>query len=150
MFNADYYILKEVMEVENLIPYKIIFDVKKDIAKLSSYDLSYFDFKDGLKYQILYDKESRDYWKSNFIDLQIDWSKIDSLTQKKNFSAYCDVVRGRSSLVPGLGANLLESVLKNTKWNTISERDLTVAQQREWNSLGKIIFSWTCCSQKRV
>ena len=149
-FNADYYILNEVMEVENLIPYKIILDVKQNLTELVSYDLSYFDFKEGLKYTILCDKDTRDYWESNFAGLQIDWSDISKLTKTNNFSDYCKAVHGKPSLVPGFGSNLLESVLGNIKWDTISDNDLTNSQLKDWNTLGKKIFSWTCCSQKRV
>lgn len=149
-FNADYYILNEVMEAENLIPYKIILDAKQNLSELIPYDLSYFDFKEGLKYTILYDKDVRNYWKSNFFGLQLDWSCVENLTKAKNFSDYCKVVHGKPSLVPGFGSDLLESVLGNMKWNTISDRDLTNSQLKDWNSLGKKIFSWTCCSQKRV
>lgn len=149
-FNADYYILNDVLEAENLIPYKIVLDARQNFAELAAYDLSYFDFKEGLKYTILYDKDTRIYWKSNFAGLQIDWDDVEKLTQAKNFSDYCDEVHGKSSLVPGLGSDLLESVFDNTKWSTISEKDLTESQQKEWNTLGKKIFSWTCCSQKKV
>ena len=149
-YNADYYILNDVMEAENLIPFKIILDTTQSINGLVSYDLSYFDFKDGLKYTILYDKDIRNYWKRNFTGLQIDWNSVENLTKAENFSEYCNVVHGKPSLVPGVGSNLLESVLDNMKWNTITENDLTESQQKEWNVLGKKIFSWTCCSQKRV
>lgn len=149
-FNADYYILNEVMEAENLIPYNIVMDAKQNITELASYDLSYFDFKDGLKYTILYDKEIRNYWKSNFIGLQIDWDYVENLTNDKSYSDYCNIVRDKPSLVTGFGSGLLESTLNNTKWSTISEYNLTEAQLTEWNALGKKIFSWTCCSQKRV
>ena len=52
-YNADYYILLNVSEIENLIPIKLVKKYNSDIACLRDSDLSYFDFKEGLKYQIL-------------------------------------------------------------------------------------------------
>ena len=149
-YNADYYILNDVMEAENLIPYRIIIDKNQDFTKLTSYDLSYFDFKEGLKYTILYDKNTRNYWKSNFTGLQIDWNNIECLIKGKTFSDYCKAVHDMPFLISGLGPRLLESLLDDKKWKTISERELTDSQQKEWTALGKKIFSWTCCSQKKV
>lgn len=148
--NADYYILNEVMEAENLIPYKIILDAKQNLSELIPYDLSYFDFKDGLKYTILYDRNTRNYWKRNFAGIQIDWNRVEALIKDNTLSDYCKVVHGKPSLVSGFGSKLLESVLDNAKWKTISEDDLTDSQCKEWNELGKKIFSWTCCSHKKV
>ena len=149
-YNADYYILNEVTEAENLIPYEIVLDVNQSLTELVSYDLSYFDFKDGLKYTILYDRDTRNYWKRNFAGFQIDWINVEELIKDKTLSDYCKVVHGKPSLVSGFGSKLLESVLDNAKWKTISEDDLTDSQCKEWNELGKKIFSWTCCSHKKV
>lgn len=60
-YNADFYILLNVSEIENMIPLKLVKKYNSHIANLGDSDLSYFDFKEGLKYQILYEKESRDY-----------------------------------------------------------------------------------------
>ena len=149
-YNADYYILKYVMEAENLIPFKIVKCKFPRISELVSCDLSYFDFKEGLKYTILYDKDQRLYWKSNFAILNIDWEQVDNLVKIPNFSKYCDAVHGKKSLLSGFGSDLLESVIDVPTWEFITDDELTSSQQKEWNMLGKKIFSWTCCSQKRL
>lgn len=149
-FNADYYILNDVLEVENLIPYKIVQDIFPRISELMYYDLSYFDFKKGLTHTTLYDKERRSYWKSNFTGLYIDWEQVETLAKEPTFSMYCDAVHGMKSLIPGFGSDLLESALCMPTWSSITDSDLTSSQQKEWNILGKKIFSWTCCSQKRL
>ena len=55
-YNADHYILNHVMEAENLIPYEFIKNEHSDFTNIAMYDLSYFDFKEGLKHTILYEK----------------------------------------------------------------------------------------------
>lgn len=148
--NADFYILNDVMEAENLIPHEIVQDINPEILKLISFDLSYFDYKDGLKYIYLYDKNAREYWKSNFNGLNINWDLIENLIQGKSLNDYCEEVRNKSTLVPGFGRKLLDLVLNNEKWNSISEKDLTEAQLKEWRTLGRKLFSWTCCSKNRL
>ena len=149
-FNADYHILENVMEVENLIPYQIIQRKNTDIIKLKGYDLSYFDFKKGLTHSILYDKDARDFWKQNFAGLGLDWKKIEKLACEKDYSGYCACFRNEKPLVVGFGSSLLDSVLQEDGWDFVKEGDLTKAQQEEWRIVGKKIFSWTCCSQKKL
>lgn len=150
-YNADYYILLNVSEIENLIPIKLVKKYNSDIAAcLRDSDLSYFDFKEGLKYQILYEKDSRDYWKSNFSRITIDWDEIIDFAKDKSYSDYCDKVHGKTSLVPGCGKNLLDSLLNDNEWKNIREADFTQSQLSEWKEIGKKVFSWTCCSKKKV
>lgn len=149
-FNADYYILSNVTEVENLIPIKFIKKYNPQITNIEKYDLSYFDFKDGLKYQILYYKESRDYWKNNFTEIEINWYEISSMASAMSYSDYCNSVRAKSSLVLGCGSKLLESLLSDKDLDKIRERDFSQSQLLEWNEIGKKVFSWTCCSNKKV
>lgn len=149
-YNADYYILLNVSEIENLIPIKLVKKYNSDIACLRDSDLSYFDFKEGLKYQILYEKDSRDYWKSNFSRITIDWDEIIDFAKDKSYSDYCDKVHGKTSLVPGCGKNLLDSLLDDNEWKNIREADFTQSQLSEWKEIGKKVFSWTCCSKKKV
>ena len=148
--NADYYILLNVSEIENLIPLKLVKKYSSHIINLRDSDLSYFDFKEGLKYQILYEKESRDYWKGNFSRITIDWNEILGLTKDKSYSDYCNVVHGKTSLVPGCGKNLLDTLLDDNDWKNIREADFTQSQLSEWKEIGKKVFSWTCCSKKKV
>lgn len=149
-YNADYYILLNVSEIENLIPLKLVKKYSSHIINLRDSDLSYFDFKEGLKYQILYEKESRDYWKGNFSRITIDWNEILGLTKDKSYSDYCNVVHGKTSLVPGCGKNLLDTLLDDNDWKNIREADFTQSQLSEWKEIGKKVFSWTCCSKKKV
>lgn len=150
-YNADYYILNHVMEAENLIPYEFIKNEHSDFTNIAMYDLSYFDFKKGLKHTILYEKQSRSYWKNNFTNLVIDWEDVDKLVRTANTSSdYYDVVRGKEVLVPGYGSKLLESYLNNEKCGNLKDEDLTEAQLKEWKEIGKKVFSWTCCSMRKA
>ena len=147
-FNADYYIPVKVMEVENLIPYKIIQEINNEEAHLKSFDWSYFDLKNGLKLSILHDSNVRKYWKQNLENYEgktIDWDVVDKMIKDKDSdSSTC------GALIPGIGRKLLDSALTSNQWQTIENSDLTDAQLEEWNIMGKLIFSWTCCSNKRV
>lgn len=149
-YNADYYILINVSEVENLIPIKMVKKYNSNIADIEDTDLSYFDFKEGLKYQILYEKNCRAYWISNFSRVDIDWEEILKLVKDKSLSEYFDIVRGKSSLISGCGKKLLDSLLDDDGWKNIREEDFTQSQLSEWKEVGKKVFSWTCCSKKKV
>lgn len=150
-YNADHYILNHVMEAENLIPYELIKNEHSDFTNIAMYDLSYFDFKEGLKHTILYEKQSRYYWKNNFTNLVIDWKEVEELVHTSStMSDYFDKVRGKEVLVPGYGSKLLESYLNNEKRGNLKDEDLTEAQLNEWKEIGKKVFSWTCCSMRKA
>ena len=104
----------------------------------------------GWMLTILYEKDSRDYWKSNFSRITIDWDEIIDFAKDKSYSDYCDKVHGKTSLVPGCGKNLLDSLLDDNEWKNIREADFTQSQLSEWKEIGKKVFSWTCCSKKKV
>lgn len=149
--NADHYILNLVMEAENLIPYEFIKNEHSGFTNIAMYDLSYFDFKEGLKYTILYETQSRRYWKNNFTNLVIDWKEVDEVVRtSKNISNYFDKVRGKKVLVSGYGSKLLDSYLNNEKCGNLKDKDLTDAQLKEWKEIGKKVFSWTCCSMRKA
>lgn len=149
-FNADYYILSNVAEIENLAPIKLVKKYSSNIEDIENSDLSYFDFKDGLKYTILYDSRCRTYWKSNFSQISIDWEEIESLVKNKSLSDYNNLVHGKSSIIVGCGRKLLDKLLEDNGWDSIRKEDLSEAQIAEWESIGKKVFSWTCCSKKKV
>lgn len=149
-YSADYYVLKYVQEAENLIPYKYIINNNDSISQIVEYDLSYFDFKEGFKYQILYDKKCRNYWKRNFASLNLPWDEIEDLASKNSKSSYFDEVYKRKPLISGCGSNLLESFLNTYNWETIAKNDLTENQRNDWHQIGKKVFSWTCCSRNKV
>lgn len=150
-YNADYYILKYVMEAENLIPYEFIKNEHPDFTKIAMYDLSYFDFKKGLKLTNLYEIHSRRYWKNNLTNLDIDWENVEELVQTaETLCDYHAIVRGKDALVPGFGSKLLESYLYNENTGNLKDNDLTEAQLKEWLAIGKKVFSWTCCSMRKA
>lgn len=150
-YNADHYILNHVMEAENLIPYELIKNEHSDFTNIAMYDLSYFDFKEGLKHTILYEKQSRYYWKNNFTNLVIYWKEVEELVHTSStMSDYFDKVRGKDVLVHGYGSKLLESYLNNEKRGNLKDEDLTEAQLNEWKEIGKKVFSWTCCSMRKA
>lgn len=104
-----------------------------------------------MKYTILYEKQSRLYWKNNFTNLVIDWKKVETLVKTSStLSDYHDKVRGKEVLVRGYGSKLLESYLNNEQRGNLKDEDLKDAQLKEWKEIGRKVFSWTCCSMRKV
>lgn len=149
--NSDYYIMRNVMELENLIPMNMIvktFDTRTIIKLLDS---SYFDFKDGLKRTYLYNKDSRSYWKKITKELSLDWADVENDVRGNSESDYHNVIRGKNPLVCGFGNKFVEKILEKEKNNLdkVADNELTPNQRKEWNAIGKQILSWCFSPNKR-
>lgn len=157
--------LVSVMEIENLIPEKIVrylYPLKKGEIDIFSKDASYFDMKNGLHLCDLLEQKVNDYWnvllpeKKEIFKLraQIKFSN----GRKHDFEA---ALKARNDeLLPGFGRHLLKRVLnkdeeakpaamnKNIHTNhllhQISYADLSQNQKQEWNHIGESIFAWAC------
>lgn len=148
--NSDYYIMMNVMELENLIPMNMIkrnFNTQT-IIKLN--DTSYFDFKEGLKRIYLYEKDSRSYWKRITTDLSLDWTDVENDVRGKSESDYHNEIRDKKPLVNGFGSKLAEKILEKevNNWDKVTDEELSANQRIEWEAIGKNIVSW-CFSQNK-
>lgn len=102
-------------------------------------------------WEILHDKQCRNYWKKIFADIEINWIYVDTLADgTPKLSDYFEAVRGKKPLLPGAGSKLLETTLEKTHRYPLKADDFTEPQLAEWNEIGKKIFSWTCCSKRKV
>lgn len=163
-FNCYFYVMKDVMEIENLIPKKV-FDViaceRFGYKKIFEKESSYFDMKKGLCISDLYNDRICKYWKELLKDEPINFSERDTAKKNsKNKEAYLKEIKDKhyaNQLCAGFGTDLLEMcVLKDKNvahpevvdiLNNIKREDLTDAQLKEWMNIGQIMFSWTCCSR---
>lgn len=157
-FHIDYYVMSNVREIENLIPFCILklFSNKKqkDFLEQHSNVLSFFDMKVGLEYRILYDNDVYKGWKKAFPN-EINWAQINTFkansTSQKDFE---EKTKNLSKLVDEWGSTILNNVLNPKakkqkdaiyKLFEIKEKDLTPDQKEEWDNIGKYVFSWCCC-----
>ena len=156
-FNCGFYVMENVREIENLIPKKIVAKLcpGKELTIFDK-DPSFFDMKLGLKYENLYDNMVCRYWENLLAQPQI-FKEIDDIKTKcKDEYEYKSKVGNKSPILPSYGSDLLKLALNksekqkrrlNSKDNlySISKTDLNTSQQREWEAIGKEMFSWTCC-----
>lgn len=152
------YVLSDVCEIENLIPLKVIQMISNNRQKefINKYkdELAYYDMKLGLDYCILYDNAPYIYYKDIFGEESI-WQNVESYKKAhKNKKGYEESVKDIPKLDGLWGTSLLRSLLhpptKKAKMalnelKHISMNDLTEYQVKEWNQIGKIVYSW-CCS----
>ena len=161
---CKHYIMEKVMEIENLIPNKIIrqYASDKSSCDILDKDFSYYDMKSGITLKGLYDDEIFRYWQPVMHEEHLDYSGRDvAKSHSKNrreYERYIDANGITDCIKRGFGADLLRIVtctpeknklvkypkLESIMLNTIKSEDLTPEQQIEWNNIGKLVFSWTC------
>jgi hypothetical protein len=153
-FNCSIYVMNELREIENLIPFHIIklntnYKHADIIENNINFNFSYFDFKEGLKIAKMYNQDSFDYWKSNicpsnpqFIQKFNDIEDSRNCFNKTDFENYWI----KENMINGFGKNLLECCLEDFSQHLkiITNSDLTPEQLTEWMSIGKILFEWSC------
>lgn len=156
-FNAGFYVMSKVREIENLIPSCVLFfysnTSQKEFLEYHQNHLSFFDMKVGFEYRILYDEDVYEGWKRVFPN-EIDWHQIDLYkTDANDYDEFCDKVKKMPPLVDGWGKSILKDILnpdtKIRKENhyrlyEISEGQLTTDQKEEWDTIGRQVFSWCC------
>lgn len=143
-FNSYCYVMKDVAEIENLIPYNWILNnpISKSaeiVNKNLNFDMSFFDMKKGLRIKVLRDDAVLKYWKGMFFSL-LPSSVWDDIGQKCDE----DVVLG------GFGENIMKHILKSAAIYGCDDVDLTVSQENEWERIGELILTWSCCFSKRT
>ncbi len=158
------YIMEEVMEIENLIPERIVRDYASDKSScdMLERDFSFFDMKVGICLKGLYKNEVYDYWKIQLQNEGIDFSQremaIENTSTRDQYERYIDDNNLTNEIKKGFGSDLLRLVtcncdidgkirfpeLENEMYNNIHPYDLTDKQLKEWNAIGGLVFSWCC------
>lgn len=143
--------LKNVREIENLIPHNILITTSKNIDKklkefLQKNDSAFFDFKEGLRYVDICERKAYNYWKPVMDSLKIDYSKYSSFkTAATKKEKYYKLVKDEKLLINGFGSKILSTVIeKNLKELSKTKHSaLTPRQEKDWTELGELIFNWT-------
>lgn len=156
-FNCGFYVMSNVREIENLIPKKIVVKLcmGKDVSIFDK-DPSFFDMKSGLCLVDLYRDEVCSYWKDLLQNNKLFQERDDIKARCNEKKQYDAEIKGKGHLLSGFGSNILALALNKTDKQkkkldskndlySITKRDLNTFQQREWEAIGKEMFSWTCC-----
>ena len=151
--HAKLYDLKNVAEIENLIPENIL---RKEgaITQDSSIDVlvvdwSYYDVKHGLKVTSIDCAKTLTHLQTlypmlNFDDLNDLWDKKknkDEFYKKAKDKGIETIIKTR------WGADILKRCEDKyaSNLNSVTSVELSQYQQEEWNSIGKEIYTWCCC-----
>lgn len=156
-FNCGCYIMKYVREIENLIPQKIVAKLRKGKDhSIFDKDPSFFDMKCGLTFIDLYSDNVCDYWKDLLLQPTL-FQERDSIKAKcQSKKEYDKEVKAKEPLLPGFGLNILALALNKSETQkkrldskndlySVTKGDLNSSQIKEWEAIGKEMFSWTCC-----
>lgn len=159
-FNCDAYVLEKVMEVENLLPMRLVIE-KGDNAgykEIFNKDPSFFDMKKGLSLTGLYNEKVYEYWKNLLPEESSRFKERDQKIKNcNNEEDYIKKVKDSKILKKGFGGKLLNDVLRADKNHDssssltlykICDKDLNNYQQDEWYNVGCKMFSWTCASNR--
>lgn len=151
-FNCICYGTEKLREVENLIPnFLFLTDTnyknKQVVKKGLSFDYSFFDLKEGLKYKSITDCNLLDYWKNNLNPYNSLIKEIETAEElmKLDLPAYKKVFE-KDVFIEGFGSKLLEYILSSypDKLELITKEMLTSSQLYEWEIIGKYIVQWCC------
>jgi hypothetical protein len=167
-FNCDYYIMDNVTEIENLIPIKILNKIvpRRGYRRILGLDFSFYDMKKGLTLDGIYDDNICNYWRNILVAVGISFSQRDNAknnsTGSETYKAYIRQHKYQEILCLGFGSDLLDMCVESPKtrsktahldmdyeFSKINREDLTDAQYKEWISIGKKMFSWTCGMKPR-
>lgn len=169
-FHCGLYVMDQVMEVENLIPFKVVEKAasNKGFSLIFEKDASFYDMKCGLTLNWLYDDEVCRYWSQQLYSEEICFDQRNEArlhaSNRKAYLSYIETHKFKNQLTPGFGfdllcrctndfdgnGNRLDAHIKNDLMN-VKRCDLTTFQLNEWLKIGRVLFSWTCgMSQRRV
>lgn len=158
--NCGKYIMEEVMEIENLIPKKML--LKKhhpnEAGFIFNAEWNYYDIKKGLVMDIMHEQNVFNYWYGMF-GKDFDFTKVAKYRKshplKNIFNNDLHSLKDDRQIVRCCwGHNVLCELLENKNYmNKLKETifgDLTPEQQREWEKIGRFIYTWTCSSKALV
>jgi hypothetical protein len=160
---CDYYIMKMVSEIENMIPIDVLsrFSSPKQKSFLKNHYqvLPWCDMKKGLEYKILYDKTAYKEWKKEF-PTEVQWTAVDALIasskDKKDYEKKVKQTQYQLAYDPW-GAQILSSIMhpdrKHAGKYDLYSTDLSKLhpnQKTEWEEIGWKIFCWTCCFTRKI
>lgn len=154
-FNCNYYVIEDLSEIENMIPFHIIssFPTYKNnqiIKNGLNFCQDYFDFKKGLKTDDLINEDYYKYWYSEIRHLK---DIADLMDDYRNMAIRCGSrveyeKLKQTVLIIGFGDKLLSQVMDddNSKalLRKVTDADLTPVQQKVWYDMGQVIFEWCC------
>jgi hypothetical protein len=142
------YVLHFVRECENLIP-STFYDKSQSkeefVRFLQSIDCSYYDLKSGLTCYSLCEKKSCNYWKRIIPLLNVE--NVEKCEHRKHEIHSCKKSERICVVDHSLCAGFLSDLVDNKNYiglDAIEENDLSEAQKIEWNTIGRILFDWTC------
>lgn len=158
------YVFEKVMEVENLIPKKIVkeYASEKCSCNILDKDFSFYDMKVGICLKGLYNDEVFHYWQPLMQEEGLNCSERDEAkshsTSRISYERYIDDNNLNNEIKKGFGSDLLRVVtcfpdkkgvvkypaLEEEMFNKITSNDLTQSQLIEWMNIGKHLFSWAC------
>lgn len=159
-FNIGAYVLEKVMEVENLLPQRLVVEYgdKAGYIEIFNKDPSFFDMKKGLALTDLYDRKVCEYWRNQLPEESSRFKERDQKIQNCNKEEdYIKKVRDSKCIKKGFGNKLLVNMLSAEEDHRSSllltlygvcDKDLNNFQQDEWYNVGKIMFSWTCARNR--
>jgi len=164
-FNCDVYYLNDVREIENLIPRKVVrylYPLKANAIDIFDKDPSFFDMKEGLSLFCLADDKDCNYWRNLIIERPESFRCRDAI--KAHFqlkSEYEEKLKSiKTKIIDGFGCNLLKRVMNEDQdaiqsvmneniraYNMLHNTklsELNTFQQREWMTIGHVLFAWSC------
>lgn len=159
---SEIYVLEQCREVENLIPLQFLKDFHpnnnpQSISFIDSNDMEYFDVKEGIRIEHMYDDKVLQYWENSLQTIGYDTQKILDVkathTSKSKYKKFLKTASDEESrqnfIIEGWGGSILKDTLnaRNSDYNTLGEDDLTPSQLHEWRSIGKILFEWGLASR---
>ena len=172
-FNSHYYHFSAVSEVENLVPKTIYqkycyetsgemkskFDSIEQLSRANPICFHYLDIKEGLTLHSISKYSNKKYffdWLRPIIpDIENDYGgKIAVIeTHIPVYSAEDKKKKMKGNkYVEGLGGKILDNILRYCDRNsfvTAMENDATTIQQKEYETIGKILYNW-CCTRKKI
>lgn len=152
-FNCSYYVMKDLRELENLIPLDVLKSmkqVKNQPLMQMNFDMSYHDMKEGLLACKINEGAYQTYLDSLYAFDPVLVGKIDYCAEYRQLCANKEEYEkdcGRTRLVGGLGSKIMEQVLTTAQPALASNRfsGMSPSQQSEWLCIGKKVFEWCCC-----
>ena len=169
-FHCDLYIMDQVMEVENLIPFSVVEKAasNRGFSQVFGKDASFYDMKCGLTLNCLFDDNVCRYWSKQLYQGEINLEQRNDAkahsSSRKNYQSYIESHNYNKQLTSGFGSDLLYRCTNDFDVNgnridasikedlmKVKRRDLTTFQLNEWLRIGRVLFSWTCgMTQRRV